>query len=219
MITLGIDSSTDILAIGLADNKKILAEKKTKALRDHASRILPMIDDIFSEAGHSRDQLDGVAIAIGPGSFTGLRIGLSVAKGAAVSKKIPILGISTFELIYDRVRQKHDRFALISVSRRGEFYLYHASVGAFNKDKMTLIAEAELSKISGDLPLGIIGRKPENWGAIAPCQIEGELLFISGGELALLGARRMAAGEHEDASLLEPWYLAPSQAEINFGRK
>ncbi len=219
MITLGIDSSTDILAIGLADSNIILGEMKSEALRDHASRIMPMIDNLLTECGLDKNQLEGLVISIGPGSFTGLRIGMAVAKGAALSRNLPLLGISTFELVCQRVQKRYDRFGLVSVSRRGEFYIYQSDSDSFEKEKMSLVSDSGLIKISADLTLGVIGRKPENWDQIAPLKIDEELLTVSGGEIALLGSGRLAQGERDDPATLEPWYLALSQAEINFGRQ
>ena len=103
MKILGIDSSTDILAIGLSNDQKIIAETTVLSQREHASRIIDTIDEVLTSGSTKKNELSGVSVAIGPGSFTGLRVGLAVAKAFAVALDIPLVGISTFEVIRKRL--------------------------------------------------------------------------------------------------------------------
>lgn len=219
MIILGIDSSTDNLSVGLADDRRILGEKLLKSRREHASLIIGTIDDVISVSSRLRTELDGIGISIGPGSFTGLRIGLAVAKGLALALDIPIVGISTFEVIADRLRGEFQSFCLAAPARKGEYYLCRVEPESAVRESFSLVEESDLpDAVGGDL-LGVIG---EDHGGVAQSLkkiIPPEKLYISGGELAKLALTRLAQGLSDSVVELEPMYIAPSQAERKFGRK
>ncbi|MCP4566740.1 MAG: tRNA (adenosine(37)-N6)-threonylcarbamoyltransferase complex dimerization subunit type 1 TsaB [FCB group bacterium] len=218
MIIMGIDSSTDRLAVGLAEGQTILAEKTLDSSREHASRIIGVINDILNEASVTKDRIEGIAVAIGPGSFTGLRIGLAVAKGMAYSLKIPLVGISTFEVMARRLLNDYSEFFLSAVVRRGEYYLSRIKAAENIRENIALISEADLLAKIGTVPAGLIGREPSGiWNDI-PALIPVDKLSVSGGELAVLGAEQIILGRFDDIAGLEPLYIAPSQAERKFGQ-
>lgn len=218
MIVLGIDSSTDRLAIGLTDSSGILAEKTLDASREHASRIIGLIEEVLSLASLSRDRIEGVATAIGPGSFTGLRIGLAVTKGMALALKIPIVGVSTFEVLARRLENTYDEFFLSAVARKGEYYLCRVKPGGDIRAAIGLVDENDLADKIGNIPAGLVGREPFGVWEQLPNPIAKDKLIVSGGELALYGAIELTAGRSDDAAALEPLYIAPSQAERKFGQ-
>lgn len=218
MIVLGIDSSTDALGIGLADTGRVIAEKALESPREHSSRIIGLIDEVIIGASITKSDLGGVAAAIGPGSFTGLRVGLTVAKGMAVALNIPIVGISTFEVIRRRLQDKFDRFYLAAPVRRGEYYLCLLEPGIEIQKNIRLVGEEDLPNAIGSMPWGLIGGKTMEAPLPTENEIAAEKLYISGGELALHGVRRIAAGDTDNPATLEPLYIAPSQAERKFGR-
>jgi len=219
MIILGIDSSTDNLGIGLARDGRIVDEKLLESRREHASRIIGVIDEVIAGASFARADLDGVGVAIGPGSFTGLRIGMAVAKGLALALNIPLAGISTFEVIADRLRGEFETFFLAASARKGEHYLCRVSPSADIRRSFSLVDERELSAAVGGDPIGVIGRHSEGWPGSIERIIPENKLYISGGELAVYAAQNLAEGRSDSVSDLEPLYIAPSQAERKFGRK
>lgn len=218
MIILGIDSSTDRLAVGLAEDQTILAEKTVDSSREHASRIIGVIDDVLTEASVTKDKIEGLAAAIGPGSFTGLRIGLAVAKGMAYSLKIPLIGISTFEVLARRLLNDYSEIFLSAVVRRGEYYLSRIKAVENIRENIALISEADLAAKIGTVPAGLVGREPTGVWEDIPALIPAEKLLVSGGELAVFGAEQMNLGRFDDVAGLEPLYIAPSQAERKFGQ-
>lgn len=217
MKILGIDSSTDRLSVGICNDGKIIADKSINSMREHGSRIIGLIDEALSESNIDVKTLQGIAVAIGPGSFTGLRVGMAAAKGLALTLNIPIIGISTFEVITKRLLKDMDKFILVEQARKGEFYFCGADIKLDILSNMKLIALENLETESGDLPVGLIGSAAD-W-PIEPSQtISPEKTEVSGGGLAILGEERIAQGQSDDLAQLEPIYVAPSQAEVKFGK-
>jgi tRNA threonylcarbamoyladenosine biosynthesis protein TsaB len=219
MKILGIDSSTDKLAIGVCEEGQVISETLLESSREHASHIIGLIDSVLTESSVAKADLGGVAVAIGPGSFTGLRIGLAVAKGLAVALEIPLVGVSTFEVIARRLLPEMDSFFLAAPVRRGECYLCHLRPGIEIRASITLIDNSKLAETIGAIPAGTVGRAPNGWDGLVGSKIAPDKLIISGGELALLGAEYLAAGKSDNVAELEPLYIAPSQAERKFGKK
>lgn len=219
MITLGIDSSTDSLSIGVATESEILSEAGLDSQREHASHIIGKIEGALAAADKSISEIEGVAVAIGPGSFTGLRVGMSAAKGIAVARKLPIIGVSTFEVVAKRLQNKYGDFYIAAPVRKGELYLYRVTEGSSFPDDIRLIQQSDLAGEVKDRPVGMIGRAPAGWNEQIVNAIDTSETEISGGELALIGAERLTNGQSDDPITLEPLYIAPSQAEENFAKR
>ncbi len=219
MTVLGIDSSTDRLGIGLAEGNTILSNTILDSMREHASRIIGMIDETLNKADKTINDVEGVAVAVGPGSFTGLRVGLAVGKGIAVARKIPIIGVSTFEVITRRLRQNYPEFYLTAPVRKGELYVFHVTDNSSFPEDIKLMKQENLAEIVKQSPVGIIGRAPDDWNRGIESAIEESNTVISAGELAVLGGERFASGKSDDPITLEPLYIAPTQAEENFARR
>ncbi len=95
---LAIDTSTDIASLALIDGGELKAELTWQCGQNHSTQLLPRLADMLSQAGLSPVSLSGIIVARGPGSYNGLRVGISVAKGLAFSLGIPLVGISSLEL-------------------------------------------------------------------------------------------------------------------------
>ena len=96
---IAIDTSTDWTGIALYDGTQILAEQVWRGKHYQSVELVPAIQTLFNKSNLTPSQLTGVAVATGPGSFTGLRIGMSVAKGIALALKCPIVGIPSLEIL------------------------------------------------------------------------------------------------------------------------
>jgi tRNA threonylcarbamoyladenosine biosynthesis protein TsaB len=219
MIILGIDSSTEILAVGLVEKERIINETTVMSQREHASRIFNTIEEILLSSNITKRDLSGIGVAIGPGSFTGLRVGLAVAKGMSISLRIPVVGISTFEVIHHRLRSHFPRHCLIAPVRKGEFYLLKHETEFKFPESIELVDFTDLSGKVGNLPWSIIGQVKDQLNLPSDNMIPVEMAKISGGELALLGAKIIASGQHDNVDTLEPLYLALSQAERKYDRR
>ena len=99
MLALGIDTSSEAASVGLARDRRLIAELNLRAGNTHSERLLPGIHALLATAGVRAEQVDLFAVASGPGSFTGLRIGMATAKGLALAVDRPLVGFSTLEMI------------------------------------------------------------------------------------------------------------------------
>jgi len=98
MILLTIDTSTDSASLGLVQDSRVLAEATWNCGQNHSVELLPHLSRLLAEAGVELKSAGCILVARGPGSYNGLRVGLSTAKGLAFSLNIPIIGISSLEL-------------------------------------------------------------------------------------------------------------------------
>jgi tRNA threonylcarbamoyladenosine biosynthesis protein TsaB len=135
MIILGIETSTAVCSVGLAgtsgtnENKvgtDICAERSIVESHIHSEKILSLIHEVCVEQKLKPSQIDGIAVSIGPGSFTGLRIGLSTAKGLCCAVGIPLIGVPTFKAIaagYFAAHAKIVRAVICIDAKQGDFYI------------------------------------------------------------------------------------------------
>ncbi|MBS3900179.1 MAG: tRNA (adenosine(37)-N6)-threonylcarbamoyltransferase complex dimerization subunit type 1 TsaB [Dethiobacter sp.] len=99
MQILGIDTATLVCSVALVSEKATLAEYTLQTRKTHSERLLPLIAAMLSHVGITPNELDGVAVAAGPGSFTGLRIGMVTAKTLGQALNVPVVGVSTLEAL------------------------------------------------------------------------------------------------------------------------
>lgn len=103
MKLLAIDSSGMVASVALMTEEKLIGEYTINNKKTHSQTLLPMIDDMMKMIGQDINEIDAVAIASGPGSFTGLRIGSATAKGLAFAVDCPIIGVPTMEAIASNI--------------------------------------------------------------------------------------------------------------------
>ncbi|MHB1991178.1 tRNA (adenosine(37)-N6)-threonylcarbamoyltransferase complex dimerization subunit type 1 TsaB [Metallibacterium scheffleri] len=127
MILLALETATDQCSAALYRDGTVYA-RSLHAPRRHAELLLPLLDQLLAEAGVARSAIDAIAFGRGPGSFTGVRLALSVAQGLAFALDRPVLPVSTLAaLALDAPREAHDILAVLD-ARMGEVY-----VGAFRR--------------------------------------------------------------------------------------
>lgn len=97
MIVLGIDTSSDVASVAVVSDDKLIAEYTLNFKKTHSERLMPMIDAMLSDCGVELSAVDAFAVSIGPGSFTGLRIGIATAKGLAQACNKPVIPVCTLE--------------------------------------------------------------------------------------------------------------------------
>lgn len=98
-LVLSLETSTDVCSVALHDGKKLLASAEVREAQAHAARLGPLIKDVIGKAGVDMKRIGAVAITAGPGSYTGLRIGTSTAKGLCYALDIPLIAVGTLELL------------------------------------------------------------------------------------------------------------------------
>ncbi len=125
MLTLGIETAADTCAVALLDGSNPLVELAILTPRSHATRLAPLIREALAHAGAQPADLDVIAVSAGPGSYTGLRIGLSTAKGLCLASGAALAAVPTLDALADAAlmpAEDGDGVVVAARSRRGEIY-------------------------------------------------------------------------------------------------
>jgi tRNA threonylcarbamoyladenosine biosynthesis protein TsaB len=122
MIALGIDTCERACSAAIVSDGQILSSKQEDIGRGHAERLLPMLEELYLEASITEKDINKIGVTVGPGTFTGLRIGLSVARGLAFALNIPCIGISALEVLAHQAKGVGTVHAVIA--GRGEHCFY-----------------------------------------------------------------------------------------------
>ncbi|OZB42500.1 MAG: tRNA (adenosine(37)-N6)-threonylcarbamoyltransferase complex dimerization subunit type 1 TsaB, partial [Alishewanella sp. 34-51-39] len=127
---LALDTSTEACSVALALDGQILALDEV-CPQQHSKRILPMIQQLLADAGVSLNQLDGIIFGRGPGSFTGVRIGVSVAQGLAFGADLPVFGVSTLAAMAQAAAVQQNATEVIAAidARMAEVYIAAFTLG------------------------------------------------------------------------------------------
>ena len=128
---LSIETSTNICSVSLFKNKKLLSLKEDSN-RQHSKFLAPFVKAIFQSVNFKINQIDAIALSIGPGSYTGLRIGLSFAKGIAFSLNKPIIPINTIESLTDEI---NDSNYLIAIHAYADYFFIQEYRDGLSFDK------------------------------------------------------------------------------------
>src|SRR5947207_262118 len=110
---LAIDTATRTLSLALHDGMTVVAESSWRTSDHHTVELAPQTALLLRRAGLTPDQLPGIAVALGPGSYTGLRIGLGLAKGLALAHDLPLIGVPTFEILMRAQPAREEKVAAI----------------------------------------------------------------------------------------------------------
>ena len=218
MSVLGIETATSVCAAALVTEGRVTAESLLDAGRVHAERLMGQIVQVLGESGAGG--LDGVAVSIGPGSFTGLRIGVSVAKGLVLARNIPLAAVPTLEALALHAAETDalapgTRLLAALDARRDEVYCQAFDVTPAGPVPAGEPRDAALGALRGELggaAWAVTGdaaaKIAEAFGsgsAIRPVSARARL--CSAAAVARIGERLLAAGKAEDAAALEPRYI------------
>jgi tRNA threonylcarbamoyladenosine biosynthesis protein TsaB len=148
MKLLAIDTSNWPLGVAVIEEGKLIGEINTHLPKNHSLRLMPAIEELFEQLDIQPNQLDGIAVAQGPGSYTGIRIGVTTAKTLAWSLNLPLLGISSLQVIAQNRLDFQGRIIPLFDARRGQayrgIYSYDAQqriAVALEEDRLQLIAD------------------------------------------------------------------------------
>jgi tRNA threonylcarbamoyladenosine biosynthesis protein TsaB len=103
MKILGIDTSTSVASVALMDDHQLIAEMSLNDKKTHSQKLMGLVDYILSQNQIEIGELDAIAVGVGPGSFTGLRIGVTTAKGLAHGGQVPVIEISSLEALTENI--------------------------------------------------------------------------------------------------------------------
>ena len=137
MKTLGVDTSTPVNTVALCESGRVVAESSVDCGRAHAERLIATVDWVLAEAGVGLNGIDLLAVSVGPGSFTGLRIGVAAWKGLALAGDLPLVGVPTLDAM-TRVGAFHDMAVCpLLDAKMGEVFGAVYRFTGFEREKQT----------------------------------------------------------------------------------
>ena len=226
MKLLAVESATLSGGVALLDGDRLLGEITLNIAVTHSERLMSAVDRVLADCGLAPADLDGLAVSAGPGSFTGLRVGIATVKALAMALDLPVAAVPTLDALAARLPFADAPVCPILDARKGEVYLslYRWRDGGMARewDYLALPPELAAARISGPVILlgdGIEACRP--WLArlgtearVAPAALR----LPSAAAVAGLGRAALAAGAGVGAEVLAPLYLRPSEAELKSRR-
>jgi len=219
-LILGIETAASICSVALVKDGELLAIRESEGNREHSASLTGYIADVFSEAGLAYTQLDAVAVSMGPGSYTGLRIGVSSAKGLCYALDKPFIAIDTLKSLAWQALQLYmvkgknmENILLCPMldARRMEVY-----TAMFDKD-LKLVDEVNASIIAEDSFKSFAGKEIIYFGdGASKCttlfESKAEFTFIdninlSAKAIGMLAEKDFDNGNFADLAYCEPFYL------------
>ena len=224
MLILAFETTAKAGSVALLEDGKLLAESYQNTGLTHSQTLMVMAEDMLKQAGKTVADVTAVAVAEGPGSFTGVRIGVAAAKGFAWGAQLPCYGVSTLEAMAVTLGAYEGHICACMDARRNQVYnaLFLADGAAplrVTEDRAIALAElkTELEHIDGNIYLVGDGAAltyrtlaPEIPNLVLPPE---HRMHQRASGVAIVAAKKIAAGETGDANALTPNYLRLSQAE------
>jgi tRNA threonylcarbamoyladenosine biosynthesis protein TsaB len=211
---LAIDSSTANASVALYDGR-LHAEATWGAGRDHSRQLLPRIEELLAATGVTRDDLSVVGVAIGPGSFNGLRVGLATAKAICLARNLPIVGVDTLRAAAYQFRSTFRPVRPLYDAGRGEVAtgLFQASEGLFGTIEEPRLATLDQALASSPPRTFFCGELKAPWREEIAARFGTESMAgpaeepRRAGYLAELAWRQFGAGLVDDVATIQPIYL------------
>jgi tRNA threonylcarbamoyladenosine biosynthesis protein TsaB len=216
MRVLAVETSTLAGGVAVLDDDHVLGEYLLDVRVTHSERLLVAVDRVLTDAGLRIEDVDGLAVARGPGSFTGLRIGLSTVKGLAFARALPIAAVPTLDAMAAGIPFAELSVVPVIEARKGEIYtsryrwdgarmrreweylaLTPADLGSRLDEPTILVGDGAASIVSPFARLAPVARR-----------------LPSPAVVGQLGLEQLARGETVAVADLLPFYLRPSEAEL-----
>ena len=223
-LILCIETASDVCSIVLAKDGKTIEMKETTEERSHASRVSVFIDDILKKESILSSDLDAVAVSKGPGSYTGLRIGVSISKGICYGASIPLIGISTLQsLSWDIVKLlpeplKNDSTLWLCPmldARRMEVYtaFYDTSFNEMKKTSADIITAESYLDILSEHKVVFFGNGSKKCKEVIKHKnaVFLDNIHASASKMACFAESAYNSGKFEDVAYFEPFYLKDFQ--------
>lgn len=214
---LAIDTSGSRLNLAIAFGGDRIVKAQKEVEQSHGQIILKTIEDLLTSAGLKQTDLNALIVNIGPGSFTGLRIGLATAKGMAVALGLDLVAVNVFELAAYKLRTVKDPVMVITPLKKDEFFSCEVTEGKFDKKDIEVIS----LKLLKNLEQGHLAGINLDLNDLIDVSFNdySEQVKFDAGDLITLGQKKIEKGELADLATLEPLYIQKSQAEINYDKR
>jgi tRNA threonylcarbamoyladenosine biosynthesis protein TsaB len=222
MRVLALETSTLAGSVALCEDGRVVGLSLLDVALTHSERLMAMIHRLIDDCRWRIDRVEGLAVSIGPGSFTGLRVGAATAKGLALALAVPIAPVPTLDVLAANVPFADAPVCPILDARKREVYLavYRWDGGAMARQSnyMALPPEAAVDRLPDAAILlgdGVPACQPHlvtsrrAWVEAPPAQ-----RMPSASVVGQIGSAMLAAGQGVDGDTLQPLYLRPSEAEL-----
>jgi tRNA threonylcarbamoyladenosine biosynthesis protein TsaB len=223
MYILGIETATTTGSLALMNDNRLIWEYTLNMRTTHTTRLMPALDQMLKDSSIEKHQLNGIAVSMGPGSFTGLRIGLATAKGLAMGLNIPLVGVPTLDALAYNVPYTKYQICPVLDAKKKEIYasLFRFEDGELIRltpymvmppdDLLKHIHEKTIFLGDGlDSYRDFIAEKLMDMAIFAP---DAQRLPRSA-IIAEIGLMKLRSGEYLDMASAEPIYIRPSDAEL-----
>ncbi|EHO82900.1 tRNA (adenosine(37)-N6)-threonylcarbamoyltransferase complex dimerization subunit type 1 TsaB [Fusobacterium ulcerans] len=220
MLILAIDTATKIGSVALYEDKTgIIGEINLYVKVNHSNVIMKAVDSLFDLSGYTIKDVDKIAVTTGPGSFTGIRIGVAIAKGLAYSLKKPIIGINELDVLAETGEEREGLIVPLIDARKERVYY-----SQYKYENRKLVRKEEykdgelrdiLEKLKGEKVVFIGDGAIVNQELIKEIMGEDNIVFSKANSIPRAAMAAQMALHHEDDNIytLEPFYLNKSQAE------
>jgi len=224
LLILAFETSAKAASVALLGEHKLLGESYQNTGLTHSQTLMVMAQDLLKQCGKTVSDITAVAVAEGPGSFTGVRIGVAAAKGMSWGAELPCYGVSTLEAMAQSLGAWQGYVCPCMDARRSQvynalFYVNHGKLERITQDRAIALAELaeELKALEG--PVFLVGDgaklchqtlKETVPSLVLPPEHRQHQRAVG---VAMLAAEKIAAGEQGDGNALTPNYLRLSQAE------
>ena len=221
-LILSIETGTDICSVALSNDGELMALRESNEGRDHAKKVAIFVDELLKETGVQPADLDAIAVGKGPGSYTGLRIGVSFAKGMCYALNIPLIAVGSLDALVQVAREDYDAGILdiededwnsatlcpMVDARRMEVYTQLFNIEGVAKSDVSaeIISEDSFVDVRANSKLVIFGN-----GAEKCCEVLSDVLYISvtpsARGIVALAEQAFNDNKFEDIAYFEPFYL------------
>lgn len=245
MKILALDTSSKNASVAILEDNQILIELNNEDEKTHSQKLMPMIDDAFQKTSLTLNDISLIACGLGPGSFTGVRIGIATAKAFVDSKHIPCVGISSLETLAYNLNQDGYICSLINANHEncycGFFHIEQKSgvlqtlesdfafldLSSPNALLQFLEHNAKIA-LPNNVPIYFVGDAVllyQDFLQNLPFELKHELILantsnstISSITLAKIGYTKYKNGDYGNSNVLSPIYLRKSQAELSLAQ-
>ena len=233
MKILAIEYSQVVASVAVAADGNILGEYTINNKMTHSETLMPMVAELLKTAGVEKSELDYIAVSEGPGSFTGLRIGVAIAKGLGLALEKPVIGVPSVEALAYNFYGREDIIVPMMDARKGRVY---GGVFQFVEDTLKVLKETDAltveelieqaERLAGEKTIIFLGdgvkpnlEKIENCVKKAYKIAPASLTMQRASYIAQVAEQKIAANEITTAAEMKPDYLRPSQAERELAEK
>ena len=228
LLILGIDTATLSCSVALLQDETLLAEMTLNIKKTHSERLMPLLDQMLTESGIEREAIDAIAVAVGPGSFTGLRIGVATARGLAQGLGIPAVPVCTLEALTEGVPTPGALICPLLDARRSQVYaaLYRRlpsppfALETLIEPAALSLADLTAALVPYDQPVVFLGEGLNSYAADLQQALPGRAVIAPApfricraGLVAICGQHLLEANPQASYLELLPCYLRRPEAE------